>query len=139
MMFSDEMRRQLGLGDPSFEIGTWWCVPHDAVTHHKGGSYPGQPFARKSRSGDGRRVVLATEYGPNATLFARSASIESTYEHPAHVHPDGGERCKLDRQGWVNFRLPVSVEVDRLGNDNFSCEEPDGTSLLAAISKALAL
>lgn len=134
MLFSDEMRRQLGLGEPSFEIGTWWCVPHDVVR-----LATGQPFARKSGSGDGRRVVLATEYGPNATLFARSASIGSTYEHPAHVHPDGGERCKLDRQGWVNFRLPVSVEVDRLGNDNFSCEEPDGTSLLAAISKALAL
>ena len=134
MDFSDEMRRQLGLAGPSFEIGTWWCISHEAVR-----LLTGQTFARKDAAGDGRRVVLATEYGPNATLFARSASIGSTYEHAAHTHSDGGNRCKLDRQGWINFRLPVSVDADSLNNDNFSCEEPAGTTLLAAIERALEL
>lgn len=116
--------------DASFEPGTWWCVPHEAVRHERG-----VRFSSKS-GGDGRRVVLATAYGPNATLFARSASVGTTYEHPAHVHPGGSWRCKVDRKGWINFRLPVSVSIDVLSEKYYSCEEPEGTTLLAAMAKA---
>lgn len=64
----DDLRRQLGFDDLSYEPGTWWCVPHHAVTHHESGPYPGEPFARKAAPGDGRPVVLGSAYGPNATL-----------------------------------------------------------------------
>ena len=60
----DDLRRQLGFGDLSFERGTWWCVPHEEV-HHADGSR----FGGRKTGGDGRRVVLAAAYGPNATLI----------------------------------------------------------------------
>ena len=127
----DEIRRQLGLPDLSFEPGAWWCVPHEAVRRRDAA-----PFSGKS-GGSGRRVVLASAYGPNATLFARSASIATTYEHPAHVHPGGSSRCKINSAGWINLRLPVSVSTDSLTEEYYSCEEPDGTDLLAALAEAV--
>jgi hypothetical protein len=128
----DDIRRQLGFGDLSFEPGTWWCVPHAAVRLTDG------PLFSSKQAGDGRRVVLATAYGPNATLFARSASISTTYEHPAHVHPGGSARCRIGVQGWINFRLPVNVSTDVLDEDHFSCEEPPDTTLWAAMAAAVA-
>jgi hypothetical protein len=127
----DEIRRQLGLGDPSFEPGTWWCVPHEAVFRRTG-----RPFSNKT-GGDGRRVVLAAAYGPNARLFARSASIQADYEHPPHVHPGGSSRCMLSKTGWISFRVPVNVPVDFLTMENYSCEEPEGSTLLAALAEAV--
>lgn len=133
----DDLRRQLGFDDLSYEPGTWWCVPHDAVTHHDHGPYPGEPFARKAAPGDGRPVVLGTAYGPNATLFARSASIPTTYEHPVHVHTGGSSRCRITAKGWINFRMPVSVSVEILGEEHFSCEEPPETTFWAALAAAV--
>lgn len=133
----EDLRRQLGFDDLSYEPGTWWCVPHDAVTHHDHGPYPGEPFARKAAPGAGRPVVLGTAYGPNATLFARSASIPTTYEHPVHVHPGGSSRCRITTKGWINFRMPVSVSVDILGDEHFSCEEPPETTFWAALAAAV--
>lgn len=127
----DDLRRQLGFGDLSFEPGTWWCVPHASV--HLA---DGRRFSSKE-AGDGRRVVLATAYGPNATLFARSASIGTTYEHPAHVHPGGSARCRIGVQGWINFRLPVNVPLDLLDEGHFSCEEPPDTTLRAEMAAAV--
>ena len=121
----------------SYEPGTWWCVPHEAVTHHECGSFPADPFARKAAAGDGRRVVLGTAYGPNAMLFARSASIATTYEHPVHDHPGGSSRCRITAKGWINFRLPVTASVDFLDQENYSCEEPPGTSFWAALATAI--
>jgi hypothetical protein len=135
----DDLRRQLGFGEPSYERGTWWCVSHEAVTHHDCGSFAGQPFAKKVAPGDGRRVVLGTAYGPNATLFARSASISTTYEHPIHTHVGGSARCRIDKQGWINFRLPVTVSVGVLDEEHFSCEEPPDTSFWAAMEAAAVL
>jgi hypothetical protein len=133
----DDLRRQLGFDDLSYEPGAWWCVPHQAVIHHADGPFPGEPFARKAAAGDGRRVVLGTAYGPNATLFARSASIGTTYEHPVHDHPGGSSRCRITAKGWINFRLPVSVSVDILGEEHFSCEEPPDTTFWAALAAAV--
>lgn len=136
-MMWDDIRRQLGMPSLSFERGSWWCVPHDAVTHHEDGPYPGELYARKTVAGHGRPVVLGTSYGPNATLFARSTSVGSSYEHPAHDHSGGSARCRIAAKGWINFRLPVSVSVDILGEEHFSCEEPPDTSLWAALEAAV--
>lgn len=128
----DEIRRQLNLPDLSFEPGTWWCVPHETVRRRDGALFSGKA------GGTGRRVVLATSYGPNATLFARSASIGTTYEHPAHVHPGGDSRCRIDENGWINFRLPVSVSSEFMSEEYFSCEEPAGTTLWSELARAVA-
>lgn len=135
----DDLRRQLGFDEPSYERGTWWCVPHEDVTHHESGSFPGQPYARKGAPGDGRRVVLGAAYGPNAILFARSSSIGTTYEHPVHAHVGEGSHCLINKQGWINFRLPVTVSVGILDEEHFSCEEPEDTSFWAALEAAVAL
>ena len=128
----DDLRRQLGFGNLSFETGTWWCVPHAAVR-----LADGRLFSSKN-AGDGRRVVLATAFGPNATLFARSASIGTTYEHPAHVHPGGSARCRIAVRGWINFRLPVNVSTDVLDEEHFSCEEPADSTLWETMAAAVA-
>ena len=137
--FSDEMRRQLGVGDPSFEVGTWWCVPHEAVTHHELGSFPGQRFAKKGDSGDGRRVVLGSAFGPNATLYPRSTSVETTFKHARHPHAEDNRQCTLTDPGWINFKQPVSVKNAYLTMEYFSCEEPEGSSVFAKIAEARSL
>jgi hypothetical protein len=127
----EEIRRKLGLGELSYETGSWWCVPHDAVRRRNGTSFSGKS------GGSGRRVVLASAYGPNATLFARSASVVTAYEHAAHVHPGGSFRCKIDEVGWINFGIPVSVSTIYLNEEYYSCEEPDSTDLLAKLADAM--
>lgn len=82
--------------------------------------------------------MLASAYGPNSTLFARSASVRTTYEHPPHVHIGGSSRCQLDERGWINFRIPVNVSLDLLGEEYFSCEEPPGTTLWPELARAVA-
>lgn len=82
--------------------------------------------------------MLASAYGPNSTLFARSASVPTTYEHPPHVHIGGSSRCQLDERGWINFRIPVNVSLDFLGEEYFSCEEPPGTTLWPELARAVA-
>ena len=129
----DDVRRQLGFDDLSYEPGTWWCVPHEEVHLVEGRSL----FGGRKTGGDGRRVVLGTAYGPNATLFARSASIATTYEHPVHGHPGGSPRCRIDAKGWINFRLPLTVSVDVLDDEHFSCEEPPDSTLWAALEAAV--
>ena len=126
------IRRQLG-DEYSYRPGHWFCVRHEDV--HREDGYL---FSRKS-GGSGRRVVLATKYGPNATLFARSASREAPFFHPAHAHnPDAGS-CRLDEDGWINFRIRVLVHSDALGDDTYSCEEPDSSPLIAESERALRL
>ena len=128
----DELRRQLG-DDFLYGPGNWFCVPH-ANVHRP----DGRPFSQRV-GGSGRRVVLGMQHGPNATLFARSASVPSPYEHPAHVHPDGRGRCQLDEDGWIYFRLPVSVPAEALCDDTYSCEEPAHSSLFAELERAVSL
>ena len=89
--------------------------------------------------GPQRPLYLGPADGPNAPSFARPESIGTAYEHPTHAHVGGSARCRIDKQGWINFRLPVTVSVDVLDEEHFSCEEPSDTSLWAAIEAAVAL
>jgi hypothetical protein len=118
----DALRQQLG-DEFMYGPGHWFCVSHAEVRRKDG-----RLFSEKT-GGSGRRVVLADRFGPNATLFARSASLESPFHHPAHAHEDDPGRCALDQDGWINFRLPVSVPSDVLGEETYSCKEPDGSVL----------
>ena len=93
----------------------------------------------KKHGGSRRRVVLATEYGPNATLFARSASVRSTYAHPAHDHASGFSRCQLDEDGWIDLRIRVVVHISSLCDDNYSCDEPEESTLRAEMERTLRL
>lgn len=128
----EELRRQLG-AEFSYGPGHWFCVPHDNVRRPDG-----RLFSEKT-GGSGRRVVLATRHGPNATLFARSASVVSRFAHAAHKHSDGPGRCRLDADGWINLRIPVNVSASALRDETYSCEEPAGTSLLTEIERAVSL
>lgn len=124
------IRRQLG---PEFAYGRghWFCVRHEDVRREDG-----YPFSRKT-GGSGRRVVLANAYGPNATLFARSASTESSFSHPKHEHGPDQSTCKLDEDGWINFRIRVLVPAESLADDTYSCEEPGSSPLLDELERAL--
>ena len=128
----EELRRQLG---PEFAYGpgNWFCVPHEHVKRDGG-----RVFSTKS-GGDGRRVVLATAFGPNATLFARSASVPDRFSHPAHQHEGGPGRCRLNRDGWINLRIPVNVPSELLCNETYSCKEPDDAPLRAELARAVAI
>jgi hypothetical protein len=128
----EELRRQLG-GEFSYGLGHWFCVSHEDVCR-----LDGRPYSYKTH-GSGRRVVLATRHGPNATLFARSCSVESRFAHSAHKHPDGPGRCRIDKNGWINLGIPVSVPVVALCDATYSCEEPEGTGFLAELERAIAL
>lgn len=132
VLFSEDLLAQLGFEGTSFEIGTWWCVPHEKVTIRSG-----RLFSKKPSPGDGRRVVLASEYGPNATVFARSASVVTKCKHAAHDHRSDEDRCRIDRDGWVNLTIPVTVPIEFLGMSTFSCEEPEESGLFALLEKAL--
>ena len=124
-----DIRRQLK-GDFGYRTGHWFCPAHEAVSRQDG-----RPFSRKS-GGSGRRVVLATPAGPNATVFARSASVELGYCHDAHDHDGGPGTCCLDDQGWIDFSVPVSVAAEDLNDRTYSCREPDGSQLYVEMDRA---
>lgn len=124
----DAIRQQLG-AEFMYGPGHWFCVSHAHVRRADG-----RLFSEKS-GGSGRRVVLATTHGPNATLFARSASREAPFHHPAHVHDGGPGRCRLDEEGWIAFRIPVSVPSAVLSDETYSCKEPEGATLYAELAR----
>lgn len=128
----DELRRQLGAG---FEYGPacWFCVPHDEVRK------PGGRRFSERVGGRGRRVVLASSHGPNSTVFARSASRRTALSHPAHVHDGERGTCALDRDGWIVYRVPVSVPAAALCEETYSCLEPDEDWLLSELKRVGAL
>lgn len=113
--------------------GHWFCVSHADVYRADG-----HHFSEK-HGGSGRRVVLADRFGPNATLFARSASRAAPFQHPAHIHAGGPGRCALDQDGWISFRLPVSVPSAVLCDETYSCKEPDDSALYAELDGAVSL
>lgn len=124
----DALRRQLGAG---FEYGpaSWFCVPHDEVR-----TPDGRRFSERV-GGSGRRVVLASSHGPNSTVFARSASRKTALSHPAHVHDGELGACALDRDGWIVYRVPVSVAAAALSQETYSCREPDEGWLLSELKR----
>ncbi len=124
----DALRCALG---EDYEVGTWFCVPEDLVRMRRG-----RQFANKHGM---RRVVQATRPGPNAVLYPRSTSIPGPFSHPRHVHPEWEGKCEIDRDGWVQLNVPVTVCTDALCHDSYCCCEPDGTGLLEAIRGAAAI
>ena len=122
------IRRLLG---PEFSYGPghWFCVRHEDVHRDDGNLFSAR------RGGTGRRVVLATEHGPNATLFARSASVRSGYPHPAHDHASEFSRCRLDRDGWIELGVRVVVDASCLCDDTYSCDEPEESGLRAEMRR----
>ena len=45
----------------------------------------------------------------------------------------------LNVAGWIDFAIPVSVGTSLLGEEHFSCEEPEGSALFAAIVQAVGI
>lgn len=81
-------------------------------------------------------MVLVSGHGPNSTLYARSSSRETQFSHPAHVHDGEFETCSLDSDGWIVYQLRVIVHARQLGENTFSCREPDAEWLLSELKKA---
>jgi len=128
----EELRRQLGDGF-DYGPGHWFCVPHGDVRNPDG-----RRFSEKT-GGSGRRVVLASSHGPNATIFARSASRETPFSHPAHPQDGPHGTCRVDKRGWIAYRVPVSVPAAVLCDNTYSCSEPDKEWLLSELKRAGAL
>lgn len=110
----EELRRQLG---PEFSYGPghWFCVSHEDVYRAR----DRRRFPEKEGGSD-RRIVLAARHGPNATLIARSASVKGPpLFHPAHLQEGDPGRYRLDQDGWINFRVPVSVSSEVLSHTTY--------------------
>ncbi len=128
----EELRRELGDGF-AYGPACWFCVAHDDVR-----TTEGRRFSERT-GGSGRRVVLASSHGPNATVFARSASRETAFSHPPHMHDGKVGSCALDLKGWIVYRVPVNVPATALCDDAYSCREPDEEWLLSELKRAGAL
>lgn len=118
------------------EFFEWFCVDHESVVRVD----TGQPFARKSQPGDGRRVIVATQNGPNAIIYPRSRQTHG-HGHPHDSHAgrcDGGGGCRIDCYGHVLMLTPVRVDAEQLSDENYSCSEPAGP-LYDALSSRRAL
>lgn len=130
------IRQQLG-PEYAYACGHWFCVSHKDVRRTDGRLFSTKSDGRTDRTG--RRVVLASSYGPNASLFARSASVVARYEHPPHSHRDEQSSCKVDAVGWLDFRVVVNVPTSSLNDDTYSCEEPSSSDLRSYLEQALGL
>ena len=123
----DALRDCLGI---EYGPGSWFCVDERLVRLQSG-----RQFANK----DGERPVLqATRLGPNAVLYPRSTTIHGPFEHGKHVHPYSEAPCRIDRDGWVQLNVPVTVSTAALCQESYSCTEPEDTGLLEAMRKAIA-
>lgn len=114
----------------------WFCVEHESVFRVD----TGQLFADKSGPGDGRRVIVAAQNGPNAIIYPRSRQTWG-HGHPHDAHKaacDGGEGCRIDCHGHVLMLTPVRVDAQQLSDENYSCFEPSGP-LYDALSSRRAL
>ena len=133
----DSFRTQLG-GEFGYGMGDWFSLPERSVVRVR----TGRPFAEGKAQEDrgGRRVVLASVSGPNAFGYPRSSTIagdSSESRHAAHPQPHGEKRCRINRDGWVVFEVPVNVGSDEISSHNYSCREPDKSGLWAAIELRL--
>ena len=79
--------------------------------------------------------MLATPLGPDAVLYPRSTK-PGGFRHDAHRH-DPPDPCSIDRPGWVKLAVPVTVDPDLLNDESYSCVEPEGSPLLAAVREEL--
>jgi len=125
------IRRKLGT-EFLYGPGHWFCVPHDSVY-----TPDGRRFSERA-GGTGRRVVLASDHGPNSIVFARSASRETAFSHPAHIHDGELGTCALDKDGWIAYKSRVIVSAAQICEETYSCREPDEEWLLSELRKARA-
>lgn len=102
----------------------WFCVAHEAVFRVDTGLL----FADKAEPGDGRRVIVAAQNGPNAIIYPRSRQTWGRgHPHDAHNGAcDGGAACRIDCHGHVLMLIPVRVNANELSDENYSCFEPSG-------------
>ena len=109
-----------------YQPGSWFWISDVYIF-----TASGRRFSWKSTK---RPVILATSFGPDATLYPRSASGKGI-RHRAHRHGANERPCDIRKDGWV-VREPVAVDSSLLDETSFSCAEPDGTGLLEAIHQA---
>ena len=124
----DSIRSQLG-GDLNYGTGSWFLVPERSALRRG----TERPFAQTKAADDtaSRPVVLAGAISrPNATMFPRTT--QGRINHRAHRH-----RCKINKDGRVEFSVPVTVDRDSLDEANYSCLEPEGTGLYEEIERRL--
>jgi hypothetical protein len=122
----DALRDCLGI---EYGPGSWFCVSEGFVRLRSG-----RQFANKDGE---RRVLQATRPGPTAVLYPRSTTIPGPFEHAKHAHPKFETLCRIDRDGWVQLDVPVTVRATTLCQESYSCAEPEGTGLLEAVRKAI--
>lgn len=135
----DSFRTQLG-GDLGYGMGDWFSLPERSVVRVE----TDRPFAEEKARKDegGRPIVLASVSGPNAVGYPRTSTIasdSSESRHAAHPQPHGVKRCRINRDGWVVFEVPVNVGSNEISSYNYSCREPDKSGLWAAIERKLRL
>ena len=122
----DELRKLEGMEYPP---ASWFWVPNDVLVEESGRQFSYKPA--------GRPVVLARISGPLATVYPRSTSRKTSYEHTAHNHEDAPQRCVVNKDGWITFRHPITISAADLANDNYSCLEPVPDSLIEILDLAL--
>ena len=72
-------------------------------------------------------------------MFARSASRETPLGHLAHDHNGELGTCALDEDGWIDYKVPVSVLAAALCEETYSCHEPDEERLLSELRQVGAI
>jgi hypothetical protein len=115
----------------AFSAGDWFCVAHELVIERNG-----EAFAIKEAGGDGRRILLGNAHGPNASVYTRSAKVPDGLPHDEHSHRATVFTCKLDLSGWVRLTRRVSMGMQHLNEQTYSCTEPADSPLLAQLKKA---
>ena len=126
----DDLRKGLG---PEFDygFGDWFRLRHDEIVKVSDRSRFAEKFNRRGK----RPVVLFKRDGPDPILFARSASGRSGLKHPAHIHPD--RPCKIDKDGRIVYRVPVTVPAGAICEANWSCHEEDEDWLRSELTRLL--
>lgn len=135
----DDLSALFGIDPPAaprntgdaFAAGDWFCVAHELVIERSG-----EAFANKEAGGDGRRILLGNTNGPNASVYTRSATVREGVPHDEHAHRSTVSTCKLDKNGWVRLTRRVSMLVQHLTEQTYSCSEPPDSPLLADLKNA---
>jgi len=113
---------------PDHVPGKWFLLPEREILTQRN-----KQFANKTGE---RPVVLERLSGPNAIVFPRSSSIGGGFKHLAHDHSDSG--CAINRNGYVPFDCPCTVQISALSSKTFSCFESEDSPLMAELEKVRA-
>ena len=124
---------------PAVDVGCWFLVPESEI-HLLDGCLSGHQFSAKPGH---RPVVLARmqDAGDDSVLFPRSTRggpwDASREFHSRHAHSRTDQSCRITRDGWVVVAASVTVASRHLSAATYSCKEPGGTGLMAAIERRL--